>query len=97
MTGALRPDEDLDTQARNGSDSPVVLTLGEAARMLRISPEHARKLALRQQLPGAFRLGRRHLVSVEPLRRYLATVSDVEVCSDESVQKSAPPRALRAS
>lgn len=85
------------SMARSDADEPVVLTLGEAARMLRISAEHARKLALQHALPGAFRLGRRHLVSIEPLRRYLATVGDLDVRRDESHRKGERRRALRAS
>lgn len=53
-----------------------MLTLPEAAAKLRISLEHARKLATRGELPGAFRLGRRHLVSNEALRRFLSTAGE---------------------
>jgi excisionase family DNA binding protein len=60
------------------SAEPAVLTLAEAASKLRISLEHARKLATRGELPGAFRLGRRHLVSNEALHRFLATAGESE-------------------
>lgn len=62
---------------RTDLNPPTVLTLAEAAVLLRISAEHARKLALQGRLPGAFRLGRRHLVSHDGLQRFLATTGKV--------------------
>ena len=53
----------------------AVLTLAEAASVLRCSAEHARLMALRGELPGHFRLGRSHRVSSEPFFRWLATIT----------------------
>jgi hypothetical protein len=52
--------------------SQATLTLPQAAEKYGISPEHARRLAATGQLPGAFRLGRRVLVSIEGSDRFLA-------------------------
>jgi excisionase family DNA binding protein len=48
-----------------------VLTVPEAARRLRISKTHAHRLANAGELPGAFKLGHRTVVSKYELDRYL--------------------------
>lgn len=48
------------------------LTIPQAAERLGISPTLAYRMARSGQLPGHFRLGRRHLVAVVSLERFFA-------------------------
>jgi excisionase family DNA binding protein len=57
---------------------PYVASVPEAAKLLGISKDLAYDLALRGELPGAFRLGRRWRVSLVRLR---AAVHGLEVGS----------------
>jgi len=47
----------------------ISISVAQAADMLGISCRHAHRLASEGRLPGAYRLGRRVLVSVDVLRR----------------------------
>jgi len=49
------------------------MSIPEAAIEYGVSEEHARRLARAGKLPGSFRLGRTWRVSVEGMRRYLAS------------------------
>lgn len=51
-----------------GRRDPYVASIAEAAELLGISRDLAYDLALRGELPGAFRLGRRWRVSLVKLR-----------------------------
>lgn len=39
------------------------LSVSEAAAVLRVSPNHVRRLAAKREMPGAFRLGTRILIN----------------------------------
>lgn len=53
---------------RRAAADPYVASVPEAAKMLGISKDLAYNLARRGELPGAFQLGRRWLVSLIKLR-----------------------------
>lgn len=56
-------------QARHGRRDPNVISVPEAAELLGVSQDLAYSRARRGELPGAFQLGRRWLVSLVKLRR----------------------------
>lgn len=65
-----RPSGSVNAWPRLGraAGDPYVASVPEAARMLGISKDLAYDLARRGELPGAFQLGRRWLVSLVRLR-----------------------------
>lgn len=57
------------------TDEPVSVSVGRAAEIIGISPNHAYKLVAKGDLPGAYRMGGRILVHVPTLLSGLETLA----------------------
>lgn len=53
----------------------IAESIPEAAAEIGCSPAHLYRLARDGELPGAYRLGRRWFVAVEPFRRHFGVTS----------------------
>lgn len=68
MSGSQGTQAETGRPVRATGGDPYVVSVPEAARLLGISKDLAYDLARRGELPGAFQLGRRRMVSLVRLR-----------------------------